>query len=238
MDDVGCARIPRDSLAVLARLRITPGLRVALLGDHAWLRWEAGDQAVLSAVLPIHGVELFSFRDGRWHRFGSSLPDFGFPHGLEYQPIAHALFPGAVQPIADNGSPRLPLRMTLRRDDEVRPATAMRCTLDALLAWSDTVGAGRLTKLQGVVQRGEALIMGSELPFLVNARRYWGVRVVVPLGYLPEPALTEGVLLQAAGVDSDCVMVLESSAMEIIERSRFSPLSRAGIRLAQREARR
>ena len=65
-DDVCCARIPRAALPRLASLRVEPGLRGSITEDHAWLRWDAGNERVLRIVMPIHDAQLFRFREERW----------------------------------------------------------------------------------------------------------------------------------------------------------------------------
>ena len=87
-DDICCARMPRDALALLASLRVEPGLRVALTEQHAWLRWEAGNDYVRERVMPIDDAVLFRFHEGRWHRFGEVLPD----EILEFLVVHHAPF--------------------------------------------------------------------------------------------------------------------------------------------------
>src|SRR5205823_400544 len=102
---------------------------------HAFIRWEAGNEQVLRAVLPIHGAVLFGFQDGHWHSLGQSLPAFDFPANLDYQPLAHVLFPAQVQPICATDLRVPPLHLSLRRDDQPRHTTALLGSLAALLAW-------------------------------------------------------------------------------------------------------
>ena len=140
-------------------MRFEPGLRAAALTEapHAWVRWDAGNETadVLQAVMPIHGVELFSFHAGRWHRFGRTLPAFDFRGDLDYQPLSHVLFPAPVQPIAawtDNrvaaGAVWRWVSATIGR----ARTTALLCPLASRSsAWSDTVPSGAgLASLQGI----------------------------------------------------------------------------------------
>src|SRR6476660_8106204 len=98
-DDVCCALLPREALARLAPLRCEPGVQLAQTADRVWVRWELGNEHVLRAVLPLHDGALFAFRDGAWHRFAEALPAFDFPARLDFQPLAHVLFPAPVQPL-------------------------------------------------------------------------------------------------------------------------------------------
>src|ERR1700722_12890319 len=111
LDEICCACVPTEALSLLASLRCEPGLRASVTERGTWLRWDAGNERVLQAVMPIHGVELFSFHAGRWHRFGQTLPAFDFPGNLDYQPLAHVLFPTPVQPIVAPTANWQPLRL-------------------------------------------------------------------------------------------------------------------------------
>jgi hypothetical protein len=233
-DDVCCACMPREAIALLASLRVEPGLRAALTDQHAWLRWDAGNERVVQAVMPIHGAVLFRFHDGRWHRFGQTLPAFDFPGDLEYQPLAHVLFPAPVQPIPAVTPPARPVRLTLERDDRPRQTSGLMCPLKALLAWADTVPTARLAAIEGMALNGRVLLIGENMPMLDGSQRLWGRDVLIPLGYAPAPALPESALKEAAGLQDDEVLLWLPERMDVIERSRLAPLTRAGLRLAGR----
>jgi MoxR-vWA-beta-propeller ternary system domain bpX2 len=236
-DDVCRARIPREAIARLAGLRVEPGLRVALTADHAWLRWDAGNERVLQAVMPIHGVVLYSFEAGRWYRFGSSLPDFDFPTDLDEQPLAHVMFPAVVQPIAAPTFAGQPLRLTLERDDRPRATSAVLCPLASLSPWCDTVPTARLAALVGVWLGEEVLLLGDHLPLLQDGDRFWGRDVLAPLGLAPAPALPESAIKEAAGLHADELLLWQPDRAEGIARTLLSPLTRAGVRLAVRGTR-
>jgi hypothetical protein len=235
-DDVCCARIPRAALPLLASLRVEPGLRASLTEDHAWLRWDAGNEHVLRIVMPIHDAQLFRFHEGRWHRFGESLPAFDFPGDLDYEPLSHALFPAPVQPMSVPALAGQPMRLALERDDRPRPTTALLCPLASLLAWCDTVPSARLAMLQGTCLDERILVLGANLPLLEDGQRFWGHDVLVPLGYGPVPALPESALKEAAGLEEQELLLWKPNQMEVIARTLLAPLTRAGLRLSDREA--
>jgi hypothetical protein len=230
-DDICCARIPRVALSRLARLRVEPGLRAALTEKHAWLRWEAGNERVIEVVMPIHESVLFRFHAGRWHRYGESLPAFDFPHDLDYQPLAHVLFPTAVQPISPPTQIRQPVRLGLARDDRPRSTTALLCPIDVLCKWSDSVPTARLESIVGLRMGDESLLLGDNLP-LLDGHRFWGREVLIPLGYAPEPALPESALREAAGLQEDEILLWRPEQVEAIDRTLLAPLTRAALRLA------
>jgi hypothetical protein len=232
LENVSCARLPRDAIALLASLRTERGMQAALTEQYAWIRWEAGNEVVLRLVLPIHDAVLFHFHDGRWHQFGQTLPAFDFPADLDYQPLAHVLFPAPVQPIPPLPMREQPLSVVLKREDRPRKTTALLCPLSSLLGWSDTVPTARLTSLQAIHLHGRALVFGVDLPPLIEGTRFWGRDVLIPLGYVPDPALPESTLKEAAGLQADEMLLWQPEQIEVIERAMLSPLTRAGLRLS------
>jgi hypothetical protein len=232
LDQISCVRMPLAALPLLASLRAEPAVRAALTEDHAWIRWDAGDDHVLQTVLPIHDAVLFGFHDGQWHRFGETLPAFDFPVHLEYRPLAHVLFPMPVVPIPAQAGVVQPLRLTLRRDEQPRKTTALLCGLAALSAWSDTVPAARLASLQGAYLNETALVLGDNLPLVPASKRFWGRDVLILSGYAPEPPLPESALKEASGLREDELLLWQPDQVEVIARARLTAVSRAAIRLA------
>jgi hypothetical protein len=212
-------------------------LRAALAGQHAWLRWDAGNERVTQAVMPIHGAVLYRFHDGRWYRFGHTLPAFDFPGDLDYQPLAHVLFPAPVQPIPAATPVARPVRLTLERDDRPRQTSGLVCPLKALLAWADTVPTARLAAVEGVAMDKRILLIGENMPMLDGSLRLWGHEVLIPLGYAPAPALPESALKEAAGLQDGEVLLWLPERTDVIERSLLAPLTRAGLRLATKNSR-
>lgn len=57
---------------------------------------------------------------------------------------------------------------------------------------------------------------------------------MTPLGFRPEPLLPEAMLASALALNPDEIALVHSEGMEVIPAEAFAPLSRAGVRLAQR----
>jgi hypothetical protein len=235
LHEVCCASFPPDRLAELAEIRCAPGVRVAFAADRAWVHWEAGDERILRQVLPIAGVQLYLFRDGRWFRAGQHLPAFEVPQQLDYRPLHERLMPAPVQPVPGLPPNLRPVLLRLVQDDQPRVTTAMACDLAELASWADTVPVARLAALQAACCESRVLLLGERLPLVASAERFWGERLLVPLGYRPEPALPETALHAAVGLADDEILVMRADNAEIIARSTFQPLTRAGLRLASRE---
>ena len=239
LDDVCCARLPAAALAHLGALRVRTDVRVLARGDELWLRWPAGDEDVLHRVLAVRGAEVFARRDGLWYRPGRSLPAFGVPDELP-QTFLHLLAPEPVALEGRIGNPSYsPVRLALTRDDTARPAAALCCALAGLDRWAEGATARRLAGLEAAycptAGRPRVLLLGERLPPLPAGERFWGRSVLAPLGWRPEPALGEAALRDALGTQSDEIALLRQEGVEVVPRSAFRPLTRAGIRLALRE---
>jgi hypothetical protein len=236
--EVCCACFPAGELAALAEVRCVSGVRVALAGGRAWLRWQPGDDRVLRRVLPIRGVQLYFLHANRWHRFGHHLPAFDFPIQLEYRPLDEVLIPAPVEPIAAPAWDCAPFVLALARDDRPRPTAALACALVDLASWADGMPAVRLAELHAAQLEGRVLLLGKRLPLLPVSERFWGQRVLVPLGFRLDPSLPETFVLRALGLNDDELLLIRAEKCEVLSRSVFEPLTRAGLLLAYSEVRR
>ena len=232
LSEVCCACFPANELAALAELRCVPGVRVALAGEQAWVRWQAGDERVLRRVLPIRGSELYFSRDNRWYPLGHHLPAFAFPADLKYRPLCEVLTPAPVQPVPAPGGNSGPFPLGLAADNSPRPTTAIACDLPALARWAENIAAPRLAKLYAAHRDGRILLLGERLPLLPSSDRFWGQRVLVLLGCRLDPPLPEIFVKQALGLADDELLLMRAEKSEVLSRSMFAPLTRAGLRLA------
>jgi hypothetical protein len=237
VNDVTLARVSRSSLGRLGPLRCEPGVEVAPVGDVCWLRWEPGTDRVLRAVMPLPGAELFAFRRGQWRRLGQSVPAFDVPDGLDYQPLSHILFPAPVVPIPPRPGALRPAALRLVPDATMRPTTALLADIDNVATWADGVPDVRLAALRGAVRGTRLLLVGSRLPTIAGDERFWGGRVLVPLGLRPDPALPESALREVAGIGDEELLILRPDGCTAMPAAALVPLSRAGLRLAAREGR-
>jgi hypothetical protein len=256
LHEVCRASLPREALPALAGLRGRPGVEVTLTGERAWVSWTEGDDAVLRRVLPVAGVELYVPRDGRWHRMGHHLPAFDALAAGESQPLDRVLFPAPVQPLPPLASAYQPVSLRLARDHRPRQASAGAYDLAELTTWAEAVPSARLKTLTAAYSGHRVLLLGERQPPLPGGERFWGERVLVPLGYRPEPALPESALRAALGAAEEELLCLKAACeasspprgeggkmekpqaaveVEIIPRAAFQPLTRAGLRLAARE---
>jgi hypothetical protein len=226
--------LPRQGLAALAGLRHDPSVRVVVAGEQAWVFWEPGQEEVLERVLPLTGAALYTRRDGVWYPLGAHLPAFEVPAENEALPLHRVLVPEAVQPEFPTGEEIWPHLLRLERDDRPRPTRALRCALSALASWADTATSAQLAGIRAARCANLVLLLGDDLTLLEGAERFWGERLLVPLGYRPWPSLPEDVLLEALGIPEGELLVLNAEGGEVISVDVFQALTRTGIRLARR----
>ncbi len=159
-------------------------------GDHAWVRWPVELAEGLAADLPDLGLRPVCaatgtgiksdsiYRHLRSLASGRSRP---FPWRLRSyrQPIDVAL--------PDRPTPQ-PALLRLVRDERVRPARALRCRLESLAAWAETVPTSRITALQAAIATDQVLVLGTPLPAVAEGTRYGGTRCSssrLPVGSRP-----------------------------------------------------
>jgi hypothetical protein len=235
LNDVRCARLPAAALPVLAELRAVPDVGVIQQGEYAWVYWHPQDDTVLRRLLPVRDLELYVQRDGLWYRHGRDLPSFGVPDECSGQPLHRVIFPVPVQPLPPPTAATRPCRLTLVRDDRPRETTGMLCESADLGRWADRATTAELNELRAARTGRRVVVLGEHLPPLAAGERLWGERVLVPLGYRPEPALPETAVTEALGMGPDEILLLDKEGPQVLSRTVLQPLTRAGVRLALRE---
>jgi hypothetical protein len=125
-----------------------------------------------------------------------------------------------------------PVQLRLVRDDRPRSASALRCSLEALARWADTAPTREITALRGAHSTGQALLVGDPLPWLADGERYWGRRILAPLGWRPEPALPESAWSTVLGLAADDLAVLRADGFTLLGAAALQPLTRGAIRRA------
>jgi len=231
--DACCARVPESALPVLADMRTSRGIRVARNGEWAFVRWEQGDERVVERLLAVSAVEFYEQRNGTWHRAGRSLPAFDFPANLHYRPLLEELTPAPLAAVTPPALASAPVPIVLVADARTRPTTTMECGIRELARWADGMPSNCLERLRAAYARGRLLVRGSRLPLLEHNIRYWGERVLVPLGFRLEPAVPESCCCTALNLDPDDSVLFRKESCEIIPAEAFSTLTRAGIRQLQ-----
>ncbi len=244
LENVTCARIPGESLAALAGLRRVEGISVLASDDHRfWVFWRKGDERTLRTLLPVQGVEVFERRGSHWHVLGRRLPCFEVPDPEPAIALDRVVFPAPFPVIEPGESSPKPSIIRLVREGRQRPSTAAYCPLVELGRWAHSAPSREIESVRGAIRGRFALILGRDLPPWPGSIRYWGDRVLVPIGFQLRPNLAEPAILDALGSSGFEVFrfVLgdddpsDDSTVEAIPFDVFRPLSRAGIRIALRD---
>ncbi len=147
-DQVCYACIPAESLPVLAELRCEPGVRVALAGERAWVRWEPGNEALLIRLLAVPGVAFYRFRDGLWYCHGQYLPSFGLPDDMPTQRLDQVLTPAPVRTEPFTKALVQPKQARLVLDQQPRRTSAVLCHLTELASWANRATSRTLASIQ------------------------------------------------------------------------------------------
>jgi hypothetical protein len=247
--DVRRARIPVGDLPVLAELRGRGSVRVLIAGAVAWVCWEPGSdpmQAILvRRILPLPGAVLYAERGGCWYRLAEHLPCFDVPKGdgSDWPSLERTIVPAPVKAARERGRSHDPIQLRLVRDPAMpaRPASALRCTPEALAAWAERATSAELGSVKGAWKRPVApdgssavvLVTGpiGSLPALEEGVRFWGKELLIPLGFRALPDLPPSAIRRAAGATNEEVAVLDEDGLELIPEAIFKPVSRAAVRL-------
>ena len=242
LEQVSCARLPAEGLSWLAELRCAPDIIVARAGEHFWLRWPAGGDEILERMLAVPGIELFEQRGTTWYRQGEHLPAFDVPAKLDGTLLHQVLFPAplALTPSSTESSQGkgpaagrpAPMQLRLVPEELRHPTTALLSELDALARWAENATTAELTALRAARWRSEVLVRGANPPAIEHSKRFWGKRILVPLGLRPEPPLPESALRAALNVTDDQIVLLSPDGADVIAEDLFQPLTRAGLRMA------
>jgi len=235
LSEISCASFPWSDLPALGPARALSHVEVARIDDRAWVRWQPGNELVLERILPLPDARFYVLRDQYWYRFSYHLPAFDVPFAVDYQPLHRVLILRLFEAEAPPGSKCEPAVISLVSDDRVRPATGALFSMTSLVQWIDMMPTPRLAEIQAACCGDQALLLGSRLPILPGCERFWGTKMLMPLGYRPEPLLPESAIRQGLSVAENDLLLWNFEGVEIISRRVFTPLTRSGVRLAAQE---
>jgi hypothetical protein len=234
-DDVCYASLPATALPILGDLRRSPDVKAIVIGDRAWVCWEPANSEVFRRLFPIPRVNLYVRRDGSWYLHGSRLPAPEVPDAASAKPLYDILFPEAVQATRPDSIEPTPHMLRLVRSCQPRHTRGMSCNLADISQWVNRATGKELSAIRAARTRDRVMLLGTNLPALPAAQRFWGQRLLLPLGHDITLSLSEDALLQALGVAENELLVLSAGEADVISLKAFEPLTRAGVRLALRE---
>jgi len=227
------AQVHAADLSRLGPLRGAPGLTVRMDGQTGWVRWHSADAAVVMALLPAPGAQFFERRDGQWLPCGKLIAADNIPQD-GFVPLEGVLVPQAAhrQPVVP--ATIAPVRFDTVRSAQLRACTAVVCTPAAVANWAALAPDAEIARLAACRSGGLVLVIGDNPPMLAGGERFWGDRVLLPLGWRAQPDLPESSLCEAAGVGTDEILLWRNGA-NFVPRKSLVALTRAAARLGARE---
>lgn len=233
LEQTSLACLHRDHGKLLAPLRCHPSVQVGCKEEKLWLRWDEGNGQVVQALLPIPGIQFFGKQDPYWYPAGQSLPAFTIPQ-LEWRSLDQLLLPEriATVPASQGNFEKVPFG--LRPANRNQPTRSGLYPLPSFRGWVEQMPTSVISSLRGVYSEQKIFVIGDQLPLLSGCQRFWGQDVFVPVGFDLEPSLPAGALRDALGLKPREILLVLDQHLEIINAETIQPLSRAGVRLAER----
>jgi hypothetical protein len=232
VQDITAATLPLAGLGALADLRCTPGIAVVISKDQAWVTWRGADDSVLERLLPLRGARFYRQDQGIWYRHDSRLPASGVPFEGEAKTLEKILAPESFTREMPDHPTLQPMGITLAVSEQRREVTAILCGLTKLAAWADKVPLNRIRGLEAARLGDRVLVRGAKLPAMAGAERFWGDRVLLPLGSRLQPEVPASAMCDALGLTSNELLLWSEAGLEAIDCDCFRALSRASIKLA------
>src|SRR5262249_13874515 len=130
-------------------------------------------------------------------------------------------------PEAERGSKSGRASVSLVRNGTPRAASAMRLSLVELIRWAESATTHQFQGLQAARCGAQVLLRGRLRP--LAGERFWGRRVLLPLGWRLEPNLPEGVLLAGMRLAAGEIVLFTGSGVEVVPAGAFGPVTRAGV---------
>jgi hypothetical protein len=228
LEHAKAAWIPLAELGRLGRFRGLGSVFVVTTNDHAWIRWQELNDAILPILSAIPGVQFFRKRGSQWHRLNEALPAWGFPPPGNEQSLESILFPmrlNAKYGYLDE-MPTVPL--TLVRNTRVQPTTLMRCWVEDLKQLVSQ-NPELIDGVSGLHDGEVAWLRGSHLPALPGSMRFWGKTIHLPLGYQLDPPIAEVDLIRILAIDEAEIAAWWDDHWELFATYQFEPLTVSGV---------
>jgi hypothetical protein len=227
------ARIPLASLKSLAHLRHRSDITVSL-DDHgnAWIHWlqSAIAEEVMLALRPLTDVSFYYREANTWYTRGSGFPAKITPPNQPGLALAKLLFPEKMTSQSPENKAFARITPVLSRGGQTCPASAMRLPFASLHAWVNHATSAQIHALHGVYEADQVWLLGQHLPAASQGMRFYGERLLLPLGYQLQPMLPVESSLALVNASERDVVFWSHDEIRVIPREEFAPLTRAGVR--------
>jgi len=215
----------------LAALRLVAGLEVAIVGEVAWLRGPAMNDALALALQKIPGLRRFTLQaDGQLIAEGTRVPK-GRLTAAAWSPLRdgqRVALPRALGATgAGSGAP-----LELVRSAVEQPANALLTDLHTWPSWAETAPEIRLRPLRfATANDGRVWIEGTPLPAITGRRFYLREGVAMPCGFACIPDLGAPALRRwLALAEGDTAFAEPEGSWEILRAEQFVPALRSAVR--------
>ena len=220
-----------DAPAVAAALRLHAGVRGCFVDDALWLRGDVFDERLAAAIAQlapaaryeVHGI------DEELIPAGNLLPIDELPKA-RWVPLPELFLvdrPAAALPAA----PPPPVRVTLVRTDQERPAKLLRTNLAIWAAYAEGAPQIRLRPLRFAATYDEVLVWGGPLPPLPGTRLHEREGVAVPCGWAWSPPVDALTLRRALGLAAgEVAAIREDGGWDLIPADGFVAARRSAVR--------
>ena len=232
MSDGWLIVLPASESAVLAQLRLWPGVSVLANEDGIHVAGEQLDEEQQRTLLSLPALDRFLIQDsGVLFRPGERTPSGVRPEG-NWIPIRDCV--GTALPVARIATARVP-----RVELEIVPATGqhqspglLMTTRESWIAWGSTAPQARLERLAfAASDDGRILVRGTPLPPVPGDQLVEQDDIAVPAGWTWRPAIDAESIRRMLDVAKNSLLVLNRDAsFEVLAADDFVPAHRSAIR--------
>ncbi len=226
----------KKHFATLGQIRTVKGISASEHTDgYIWLRGAMGkDQPdSLFRKLPLSHTFRLGANEGLFPQKNltpvGKLPDLDWKPIADFVPIA---LPKSALPAVTQA--QVPLQLV--RSEATKPSAALLLNWIDWAGWMETAPMARFESLHyAASENGEVLVIGAPLPPLPG-QEYWAEDLVfLPLGFDLELPAMRLLLKPRCNADEQAILLFyEDGSFQKIEKTKFIPATRGGIRRSSR----
>lgn len=235
MSERWAVRIARAQAHAVGTLRLRPGLEVCAQETALWLRGEALDPELETALRKLPGADRFAvLTDGHLREIGTRIPRGALPQG-PWGTLRNWL---RLKLQSASLPAEFPVSTALRivRAEAEAEARVLVLPFDAWAEYALAAPAIRLRPLSFAAQRGRALVRGAPLPPRPGLRCSERDGIAVPCGFRWDPPVDPPVVCARLGLaPGDLALFATDGSYERIPAAAFVSARRSAVR-ATREA--
>jgi hypothetical protein len=226
--------VPEQEASAASVLRLRADVLACRAGGKLWLRGQAFDEPLEQALKRLAPAKHFRLEsDGSLIPLGRLLPIARLPDGpwVPLKELVIASRPPAALPAQLSNR----LSIQIIRSAHERPATLVRTSLKAWVAYAESAPLVRLKSLHFAASDDDALIRGTLLPPLQGIHYYEVGGLVVPCGFTWSPAIDAQTLREVLKLsDGDLALFDDTGRCQQLPATSFVRATRSAARLTLR----